>query len=123
MEKSNQQYFATIAVLVVLVALIWNFKTKPANNTSSSPTNNSNVHTEIKKDAPATTPSSAEPSLWTGTLKKSDNSSKGNLMLVTKERTIYIHSSRDWSALMDKEVNVKYEGSLQGFTLIDITAQ
>ncbi len=59
---------------------------------------------------------------WTGTLKMSDNAKKGSLMLVTGDHTVYINTSRDFSALVGKKVNVAYQGTLDSFTLGDISA-
>ena len=121
MAKRNQQYFAAIAVLVIVLALVWYFKTKPAGEQTANPANTQNESNQSKtgNSASATT---SQADVWMGVLKKSDATSKGNLMLVTKERNIYFKTVRDFSALIDKNVNVTFEGSLQGFTLLDITA-
>jgi hypothetical protein len=58
---------------------------------------------------------------WTGTLKKSDISTKGNLMLVFPDQSkVYIQTSRDFSNLIDKEVVVEIKGSKESFQLIEI---
>ncbi len=118
MKKKNQQLYAAIAIVVVVVALIWYFKTNPGNTVSDS-VNQTKNGTGSKN--PGNT-SSTKASVWTGTLKKSDNSSKGNFMLVTKDRTIYFTTVRDFSSLIDKKVNLTYEGSLKGFTVLNLTA-
>ena len=58
-----------------------------------------------------------------GTLQNSDNSAKGNLMLVTPTHILYINTSRDFNSLVGKKVNVTYQGNLQSFKLGDITAE
>jgi len=58
---------------------------------------------------------------WKGTLLKSDNSSKGNYMLLVGGHNIYLNTGRDYSALVGKPVNVTYKGTLDSFGLIDIT--
>lgn len=63
----------------------------------------------------------AKEAVWVGTLKNSDNNKKGNLMLIASERVVYIRTSRDFSALVGKKVNVTYEGSLDSFVLGNIT--
>lgn len=60
---------------------------------------------------------------WTGVLKNSDNQAKGNLMLVTADHTVYIHTSRDFSSLIGKNVKVAYTDTLESFVLGDITAE
>jgi len=44
-------------------------------------------------------------------------------MLITEERTIYLFTSRDYSALLDKAVRVEVEGTLENFRLVDIAAK
>jgi hypothetical protein len=80
-----------------------------------TPAQDQNTPAQIKK--PETTPAS----IWQGTLKTSDNSKKGNLMLVTDKTTVYINTSRDFSNLIGKSVNVKYQGSLDNFELGNIS--
>lgn len=75
-------------------------------------------------DEPIAPPALAEgANIWEGTLKTSDNEAKGNLMLQTKERVIYIKTSRDFSDLLDKEVAVTYQGGFEEFILGDIKAK
>lgn len=75
--------------------------------------------TEEKKDAMVTPSGNLN---ITGKLQASDNASKGNLMVATSHGTVYIHTSRDFSGLQDKEVTAKVNGSMTAFTLVDITA-
>lgn len=56
-----------------------------------------------------------EGALWT-----SGDKTKGNLVLINSEATIYIKTSRDFSNLVGKRVIVSVEGSSDAFTLIDI---
>lgn len=58
-----------------------------------------------------------------GVLNKSDNLQKGNLMLETPGRNIYLHTSRDYTALLGREVTVSIEGTVQSFNLIEIKAK
>ena len=60
---------------------------------------------------------------FSGTLKASDTPTKGNLMLVMTDHTVYLRTSRDYSDLLDKEVNVEIDGDLEAFELVDITAR
>lgn len=72
-----------------------------------------------KKDAMATPTGNLEIG---GTLQASDNAAKGNLMLASSHGPVYIHTSRDFSALQGKTVTAKVNGSISAFTLVDITA-
>ena len=64
---------------------------------------------------------------WEGRLMASDNALRGNLKLVTKinnfDNVIYIRTARDFSALVDKEVIVTYDGTLGNFRLVNIVAK
>jgi hypothetical protein len=60
---------------------------------------------------------------WTGTLRASDNKAKGNLMIMVDGHNLYINTSRDFSGLVGKEVNVSYTGTLDSFTLVNISAK
>ena len=42
-------------------------------------------------------------------------------MIITQGHAFYIYTSRDFSALLDKQVKVSYSGTLDNFTLLDIT--
>ena len=58
---------------------------------------------------------------WSGVLKKSDALSKGNLMLIFPDQSkVYIQTSRDFSNLIDKEVQVEDAGAKENFRLIEI---
>jgi len=113
MKKQHKQYATAVGVLVVVLAVFWLAKTKPANAPEKS---------ESQTTTPAPQPTAAtEANVWHGTLKASNNGTKGSLMLVTTDRTIYIRTSRDFSDLINKKVRVTYSGTLQSFVLGGIT--
>lgn len=56
-----------------------------------------------------------------GILLASDNSARGNLMLKTSTSNFYFQTSRDYSALMGKSVTITGNGTVERFSLIDIT--
>lgn len=64
-----------------------------------------------------------DSSTWQGTLMTSNNSAKGKYMLTVSGHTVYINTGRDYSALVGKEVNVSYKGTMNSFSLSDITAK
>jgi len=55
-----------------------------------------------------------------GVLWSSDDETKGNLMLVNNNTTIYIRTSRDFSNLTGKYVIASIDGNLDNFTLLNI---
>ena len=124
MTKKNQQYYGALAALIVIVAIVWFAKSKrSASDTQTS--DNQPKQTEQTLQEKTTTPTSItgnnSESVWTGKLMASDNSKKGNLMLVTKDHTIYIKTNRDYSSLEGNNVRVSYQGTADSFTLGDIT--
>lgn len=60
-----------------------------------------------------------------GTLKISNDQSRGNLMLelMNSDRIIYLRTSRDFSGLLNQLVAVQIEGTIDYFSLIDIQPQ
>jgi len=55
-----------------------------------------------------------------GVLWPSDDETKGNLMLVNNNATIYIRTSRDFNDLTGKYVIASVDGTLDNFTLLNI---
>lgn len=76
-----------------------------ANNTADTDENLSGTPGEIK---------------YQGTLNKSDNLSKGTLMITTASHALYMRTSRDYSGLIGKTVVITGTGDLNKFTLKDI---
>lgn len=54
----------------------------------------------------------------TGKLKTSDNLEKGNLMMASNRGAVYIKTSRDYSAWIDKEVTLNAEGDINSFKFL-----
>jgi hypothetical protein len=53
-----------------------------------------------------------------GTLKSSDNPSRGNLMVQTENSKIYVSTSRDFSGLIDQEVTLLASGNINDFVFL-----
>lgn len=104
-----------IALIIAVIAGIQYFK-------NSSPVTQENPNKPGSENSQETSDANpqAEEGQLSGTLKISDNLKRGNLMLVTKDRVIYLFTSRDYSALVNKEVKIKINGTLENFRLIDI---
>lgn len=111
----NPRFWTGVIVVIILVTIITQSNKKEEQKPAEEITNNQNSELQ---EPPKTTLSN--PNAWEGILKTSDSLAKGNLMLVTKEKTIYIKTSRDFSTLLDKKVSVTYEGTLDAFRLGDI---
>ena len=118
MKTKKSQNIGMAIVLIAIIVGVWYFTKKPKTETNT-PANGQNQTTGGQNSGQK----SASTDSWEGVLKTSDNPKKGNLMLVTKDRNIYMQTSRDFSALLNKEVVVHYEGNLQSFLLGDITAK
>lgn len=114
----NKQIYWAVAAVVIIVAIIWIYKA----NRHAEQTPTENLTEQTLNQSTSTPPTAIQTeSTWQGVLKKSDNDTKGSVMLVTKERTIYIKTSRDFSSLIDKNVSVSYEGTWQSFVLGNVT--
>ncbi|MBI5530672.1 MAG: hypothetical protein HY918_04190 [Candidatus Doudnabacteria bacterium] len=118
MNIKNQQLYGWIGVAVIVIAALWLSLSKKADKQPAQQQQNQNQQQTVQ---PTDSTPSAKSDVWTGTLQKSDNAAKGNLLLVTSERNIYIRSNRDFSSLIGKKVRVSYEGTWQNFVLGDIT--
>jgi len=106
-------------LIVVLAVVGWLVFKQPKTAISPKPSNDTpNAETQNQDSQKKTAESLSQ---WEGILKQSNNIQKGNLMLVTKERIIYLKTNRDFSALVNKEVVVTYEGTLDSFRLGEIT--
>jgi hypothetical protein len=124
----NQLFMKKILFSVSILALLAAGCGSASQNSSSSNTTNSTKQTTLN---PSPSPSSlgsgnqgtTTGSTWQGILMASNNSAKGNYMLSANGHTIYLHTSRDYSALVGKSVNVGYSGTMDSFSLDDITAQ
>jgi hypothetical protein len=109
-------------VLIVAIAVVFGFLKKKEIKAPDTQTIKSG--TELTNDSNEQAPKTSAPELkgnsLTGTLQKSDNAKNGNLMVITEGRKHYIRTSRDYISLIGKQVDVRYEGTLEDFVLGDI---
>ena len=122
MQKKAKQTYTGLAVVIIIIAGIWLAKNK-ANAPENQNTQTPSPQSQNPNAQPSTPASANSDNVWTGVLKASDNSKKGNLMLATPDHLIYIRTSRDFTSLLDKKVQVAFKGSMENFTLADITAE
>jgi hypothetical protein len=127
MDK-NQKIAVGVIVLIALIAA-WQLGKQPSGQNQNENQNtqiqaeNSGEKTEPSK--PTATPkpqtqTTTQGDVWEGTLLESDNTNKGNYRLVTKDHILYLRTSRDFSSLINKQVRVSYQGTVDSFILGDI---
>ncbi len=121
MDYKTKQIVAWVGAIVIVVAIVLAIRAKQGNDNKNKPSEEQQNTSSSQQEQKTITPAKTNSDVWVGNLKTSDTASKGNLMLTTAERTIYIKTSRDYSALIGKKVRVSYSGSWQNFVLGDIT--
>jgi|SRR3989344_1802081 len=109
MTKKNRLY--VIIIGVVAVTLIW----LSQSNRDQKPDLKLPVGENTANNAVNNPVSTLEGTLW-----RSDDDAKGNLMLVTSDTTIYIRTSRNFNELVGKNVVASIDGTLENFTLLNI---
>ncbi len=115
--------FVVFLVLIAAVALaIWRFSSQPEIGVDE-PKDAAPVQNKPQSDQPAVV--EEVPNALNGELQNSSDPKRGNLMLLLQDsdRIIYLHTSRDYSALVGKQVQVMIDGSLDDFRLVDIVEQ
>lgn len=126
MNFIKEYWIAIVVLALVLVgSIILSQKDDKVTGTGSTPKQTeqqtkTNTTIEPVKTAPKTQETMGTSSSWQGTLKISDDTTKGNFVLVMPDHAIYIRTSRDYSELVGKEVTVSYTGTLENFILMDI---
>ncbi len=110
MSRKNRTYI--IITGIVAITLIW----LSQSNKNEKPKLESPLDEEIStNDTADNTVNTLDGALWA-----SDDKTKGNLMLITKDTTVYINTSRDYSDLVGKSVVVSINGTSDNFTLLNI---
>jgi hypothetical protein len=139
-EGKNQNFFrkyqTSLILGVILVLVVIYFATRPqaadndnADNQNQEQTNNGSNSNENSNGSqnptppPAPTPTGSTTTdagnvSAVGTLKASDNATRGNLMVESDKGKIYIRTSRDQSALLGKQVTLQAQGTLNSFTFL-----
>jgi len=108
-EKKNRIYI--ILTGVVAITLIW----LSQSNKNQLSELQLPIGEELTDNISAENVDTLEGVLWS-----SDDETKGNLMLVNNNSTIYIRTSRDFSDLTGKYVIASVDGTLDNFTLLNI---
>ena len=111
----NQTARIVISILVILLAAFLVYKINHKKEAPIEEQKQNTIPTQAELNIPKT-----QSAIWEGILKISDDSKRGNLMLIAQERKIYIFTSRDFTNLLNKNVTVTYQGNLDNFVLGDI---
>lgn len=124
-QTSKYLPIAVVIIVIALVAGIQYYKNRGSSDEKAAEQiqNGQSGTVENQGETESVPKAGTLEDQFTGTLKISDNLKRGNLMLITEERTIYLFTSRDYSALLDKAVRVEVEGTLENFRLVDIAAK
>jgi hypothetical protein len=117
MKNKSLFWIAGIAAIVVIGIVVIAVKNQSKN--PSSPKDD--FGQSLIEQTPNDTGAAESADELQGTLKLSDSPAKGNLMLVMPNHIVYLRTSRDYAALLDKPVTVKINGSLETFQLVDIS--
>jgi hypothetical protein len=127
----NSKYLGILVILVAVGIAVWYF----GNPKDSGPSESSKFNGSSNQQAPTSpnsddssseddTPATVEevPNALVGELLASDDKKKGNLRirLADSGRIIYLNTSRDFTALIGKQVQASIEGSIDDFRLLDI---
>ncbi len=118
-KAKNQSIIAGLAILLLILGIVW-WTRKPSQTTNATKQISPSAQTPQTDKPETNTPTG---NTVEGILKISDNPKRGNFMLVSEDKTVYIFTSRDYSELADKTVIMSYEGNLDEFRLGDIVAK
>ena len=116
MQKYKSYIIVALAVVLVVVGFLI-YKKQAQAPTINNNKNTPNQSTDAK---PGQSGNYLE-----GTLRISNDNTRGNLMveLMNSDRIIYLRTSRDFSGLINQNVSVQIEGTIDRFSLIDIQPQ
>src|SRR3989344_8026198 len=109
MDRKNRIYIVITGI--VAITLIWLSQSNNSQGPELESLSGENFINNTVKQSVDT----LEGVLWL-----SDNETKGNLMLVTADTTIYVRTSRDFSGLVGRHVVVSVNGTLENFSLLNI---
>lgn len=133
--QKNSQYIVPIAIIIVLAIVLFatqRGKDDQAGDEAQNEQTNQNTNSADNNPNPAPTPAQTPTPTATGdavsgttgnvtaagTLRISDNASRGNLMVESNRSKIYIATRRNFSSLIGKPVNLVASGSLNSFSFL-----
>src|SRR3989338_1340446 len=122
-------YLLVVAVVVLVIVLIASQRGPDENGAQEEQTNTQNEGEQGQQNQNGSVnggQTSADGATANGnvtargTLRTSDDAGKGNLVIESDKGRIYIHTVRDFSALLDKDVTLNAEGALQSFVFLGL---
>jgi polysaccharide deacetylase 2 family uncharacterized protein YibQ len=119
-QNGNSSGWIWIAVIAIVVVITLIAVIKNDSEDEVLPNNNATQDDQKSGDQMNDDTDLQTLENFIGTLQSSDNPAIGNLMLVQEDRNVYLFTSRDYSELLGQEVELKVEGSLERFRLVDI---
>lgn len=131
----KNQIFIAVGVVIVLAAIIF-FTTRGENKETAdnsdddqdteqvsgdNVSDDQNSNSGSRSDANSSSLGQVSGNInATGTLKTSDDLVKGNLMVISNRGKLYIATNRDFSSLVNQEVSLNAEGTLDKFTFLGL---
>lgn len=125
-NNKNTTVIIGVVVLLIVVAAWFAFGRRSSDNNSDSDGADQTFdqRTDRSSGADKTTTTDTDAAENANTLKGillvSDDTKQGNLLLVRLDGDVYLRTSRDYSDLLNQEVLVRIDGTLEKFRLIDI---
>lgn len=115
----NTKYLRWVVIIIIVLFLLFLLFWKDTSNKEvNAPSSNNSQNSGSGQDG------TQNANELIGVLKVSDDMEKGNMMLVPSEgNIIYLNTTRDFNALIGKEVKVTIDGNLKNFQLVDIVAK
>lgn len=129
MKNNNQRTWIIVGVIVAIVVLFFIFRKNNDEKMEYGSNDNKSMEQSTETKSTDTKASSTGEKMMSGeftlegTLEMSDNADKGNVKLVTKDKTIYLITKQDYSSLYGKQVVVKAKGTSTQFTFESLTAK
>jgi hypothetical protein len=120
MSGKYKTFVVGIIIILVVVAGLHFFKKRSGTEVKTDAQTGTNLEKASTDEQKELISQKKSGNVMEGTLKLSDNKKKGNLMLVMPDRTLYLSTTRDFSQLIGKQVEVSYEGTLEDFVLGNI---
>lgn len=122
-----------IIIILIIISVSKNDSKTTTENSATTQTEEQTLDTGDKNAENTTTnkPESikTENSSTTGNLIRegvllaSDDSKQGNYMVKTQNSVFYIRTSRDFNSLLNKEVKMVANGTVEKFSLVDIVVK
>ena len=130
MKNNNRNFWIAGGIIVAIIILFAVFRgpgqvpTPPNSNNSSqsgSETSTPSLPNQNTSKPDAMTDKNDSSFIIEGVLAPSNDLSRGNIMITTSDKTLYIFSSRDWSSLYNQQVKINAQGTSKQFQVLDIT--